>query len=234
MSSTWNRSFALATAGLLLLLGIALCGGGAWLIALGGSRYYLMAGLAALLAAVCLFRGNPLALWVFAALLLTTLVWSLWEAGLDWWPLAARGDILFVIGLLLLTPWVARSFRTSPGGDASLDARASKGTGRARLALASSLGAFLAVGVVSWFMAPDRITGTLPAARGAAITGPESIPAGEWHAYGRTGHGQRYSPLDQITPDERRPARGGLDLPHRRRARPTPAIRRRRPSRSRR
>lgn len=23
----------------------------------------------------------------------------------------------------------------------------------------------------------------------------------DWHAYGRTGYGQRYSPLDQITPD---------------------------------
>jgi len=27
------------------------------------------------------------------------------------------------------------------------------------------------------------------------------VPPGEWHAYGRTGHGQRYVPLDQITPD---------------------------------
>jgi quinoprotein glucose dehydrogenase len=26
------------------------------------------------------------------------------------------------------------------------------------------------------------------------------VPPGEWHAYGRTSYGQRYSPLDQITP----------------------------------
>ena len=32
-------------------------------------------------------------------------------------------------------------------------------------------------------------------------SGAASVPDGEWHAYGRTGFGQRYSPLDQITPD---------------------------------
>ncbi|MGO8659109.1 hypothetical protein ACC771_26625, partial [Rhizobium ruizarguesonis] len=26
-----------------------------------------------------------------------------------------------------------------------------------------------------------------------------SVPDGEWHQYGRTAFGQRYSPLDQIT-----------------------------------
>ena len=201
MRSMWNRPFALAVAVPMLLLGVALCGGGAWLIALGGSCYYLAAGLAMLAAAAGLLRGSPGALWMFAALLLATLIWSLWEAGLNWWPLAARGDVLFVIGLLLLTPAIGRSLR-NPGNKASADVdRAPAVTARARLALALSLAAYLAVGIASWFTAPERIAGTLPAARAGAMAASEPMPAGDWHAYGRTGWGQRYSPLTSITPE---------------------------------
>src|SRR5690554_1161057 len=102
--SRLRHPMAVVLAGLLGLLGAALLGGGAWLILLGGSWYYLLAGLTLLFTAACLFRGSPLALWTFAALLLATLIWSLWETGLGWWPLAARGDLLFVLGLLLLSP----------------------------------------------------------------------------------------------------------------------------------
>jgi quinoprotein glucose dehydrogenase len=35
----------------------------------------------------------------------------------------------------------------------------------------------------------------------AAAAPADGVPPGEWHAYGRTGQGQRYSPLAQITPD---------------------------------
>ena len=201
MRSMWNRPFALAVSVLMLLLGVALCGGGAWLIALGGSWYYLAAGLAMLAVAAGLVRGRPLALWIFAALLLATLIWSLWEAGLDWWPLAARGDILFVIGLLLLTPAIRRSLR-SPGKERSVESDLTHaGIRRARLALAFSLTAFLAIGVASWFTAPERIAGTLPEAKEGVIAEAATMPAGDWHAYGRTGRGQRYSPLTSITPN---------------------------------
>ena len=58
--------------------------------------------------------------------------------------------------------------------------------------------------MASWFAAPERIVGTLPAAPASEKTGDTAaspMPAGEWHAYGRTGHGQRYSPLADITPE---------------------------------
>lgn len=32
------------------------------------------------------------ALWVYAALLLNTIAWAVWEVGLDFWSLAPRGD----------------------------------------------------------------------------------------------------------------------------------------------
>lgn len=53
---------------LIAVFGLALTAGGAWLIALGGSWYYLSAGVALLATAVLLFLRNPAALWVYAAL----------------------------------------------------------------------------------------------------------------------------------------------------------------------
>jgi quinoprotein glucose dehydrogenase len=55
-----------------------------------------------LVTAHLLWRRHAAALWLYALLTLATLAWSGWEAGLDWWPLAARGDVIFLRGLALL------------------------------------------------------------------------------------------------------------------------------------
>src|SRR5690606_749593 len=55
-------------------------------------------------------------------------------------------------------------------------------------------------GIASWFVDPHRIEGELPAARTQVAADALQVPPGEWHAYGRSNHGQRYSPLEQITP----------------------------------
>ncbi|HEY9566619.1 MAG TPA: hypothetical protein VIR38_00905, partial [Thalassobaculum sp.] len=75
----------IVTAVILLALALALVGGGAWLIALGGSWYYLVAGLAFAATGLLLLRGRPQARLVYALLLLGTLAWALWEVGPDWW-----------------------------------------------------------------------------------------------------------------------------------------------------
>ncbi|MCI0755897.1 membrane-bound PQQ-dependent dehydrogenase, glucose/quinate/shikimate family [Teichococcus vastitatis] len=197
----------------LALAGLGCAAGGAWLLALGGSWYYLLAGLAMLATALLLWRRHPAALWLFALLTAATLVWSLWEAGLDWWPLAARGDVLFVIGALLLTPWVTRSLRR-PG-----DARPAGALRGGGLALSLVLLAALVVAGTAMLRDPHQLAGSLPPVRaaqgeaqgnasGAAqgdarlmqAAGTPAVPPGEWHDYGRTGFGQRFSPLAQITP----------------------------------
>lgn len=193
---------------LLAILGLGALGGGLWLILLGGSWYYAIAGAALLATAVLLARRSPAALAVYALLVAVTLVWALWEAGLDWWPLSARGDVIAVVGFLLLTPWVTRRLgeRQPMAGEPAPGAYAVgvfRGTG---LALTASLAVVLAVGVASWFTDPHRIEGVVPPAGQMAAAGAdpavqgEAVPDGEWHAYGRTGYGQRYSPLTGITP----------------------------------
>ncbi len=71
-----------------------------------------------------------------------------------------------------------------------------------RWALGSVLGAFLIAAVVAGFHDDNRLVGMqpLPPMGAAAAVPGDGVPPDEWHAYGRTGHGQRYSPLAQITP----------------------------------
>lgn len=175
----WARVLAVLVAA----TGLVLAVGGLWLLGLGGSPYYVAAGLLLLLDAWLLWRADARALMLFAGIFAATLVWSLWEAGLDWWPLAARLDVLFVLGLALLLPAVSRGLRGSAAG---------------RLSVAVALGAFAVVAVASWARDPHDIQGTLPSA--SAASAPAGAPAADWTAYGGTWFGQRYSSLSQITP----------------------------------
>ena len=204
------------TAVLLALLGVGLLFGGAWLIALGGSFYYACAGVGLLIVSVALLRRRARALGWFALLLALSLVWSFWEAGLSWWALAPRLDVLFLLGLWLLLPGVRRALLPARPADVSPLARAGMSVAPAArpygLMLAAALLATAAVSVLSWFSHPPGREGLLPldapagqpaAADAVSVQGVHAgapVPDGEWHAYGRTGHGQRYAPLAHITP----------------------------------
>lgn len=84
-------------------------GGGGQLIGLGGSWYYLLAGLGVGASALLLLTHRGQALLVFAAVLAGSTVWAWWEVHLDWWQLVPRLALWFVVGLVLWLPWVRNS-----------------------------------------------------------------------------------------------------------------------------
>lgn len=171
---------------LLALIGLFLAGGGAWLLSLGGSWFYLALGIGLLLCAAMVWRRRPYARLLYALLLAGTLGWALWEVGLDWWPLSTRGGLVVLLGLWLLTPWAI--------GVRGWDA------GRIGLAVV----VLACVGIAGAALVrddPHRIEGRLTADAGQDTAPTGNIPAGEWHHYGRTLAGQRYTPLAQITPE---------------------------------
>ncbi|WP_082675540.1 membrane-bound PQQ-dependent dehydrogenase, glucose/quinate/shikimate family [Aureimonas ureilytica] len=194
--------FILAMAIILALCGAALLAGGVWLLTHGGSAYYVVASVLFLVTALLLYRRKPEALAVYAALVVGTLIWALYEVGFDWWPLAARGDVVFILGALLLLPVVTRELGRRSVADA-LDGRhptapsALRGTGAM---LSGSLVVAVAVAATSWFVDLHRTEGELPGVRTRVAGDAQGIPAGEWQAYGRTQGGQRWSPLADITP----------------------------------
>ena len=170
------------------LSGLVSLAGGAWLVVLGGSWFYAVAGAAMVASAALLWRRRRAALHLFALLVLATLAWALAEVGLDWWQLVPRGDVIFILGGLLVTPWVARR----------LD-----GSGWVRTAgpLTASLALAAIVAVASMLASsPKQWEGTLPGPRAAAPGAQNAMPPGDWFAYGGDWRGTKWSALAQITP----------------------------------
>ncbi|MEK1948010.1 MAG: membrane-bound PQQ-dependent dehydrogenase, glucose/quinate/shikimate family, partial [Ensifer adhaerens] len=100
------------------LIGLALGGGGAKLLMLGGSPYYLIAGIGFLLTAILLFMRKAAAIWLYTLVILGSLTWAVWEVGFDWWQLGPRGGIIVLLGLWLMLPAVRRPLGfESPTGE---------------------------------------------------------------------------------------------------------------------
>ncbi|WP_430440503.1 glucose/quinate/shikimate family membrane-bound PQQ-dependent dehydrogenase [Shinella sp.] len=179
------------TAALFAIIGLVLTGGGGWLLSLGGSPYYLVTGLAFLVTAVLLLRRSGAALWLYALVILGSLGWAIWEVGFDWWQLGPRGGVIVLLGLWLMLPAIRR-----PLGFAS-----PTGTPYPASALPLAVAVLVSVGVAGFAMTqdPHDVAGSLPTdVVNATPALGSNVPSGEWHQYGRTQYGQRYSPLDQI------------------------------------
>jgi quinoprotein glucose dehydrogenase len=100
---------ALVSSALLLVTALGLGVPGAYLASLGGSNYYIIAGIVLLVAAVLVFGQRRSGLWLYAAFFVATFLWSLWEVGFDGWALMPRLVYFAVGGLWLCTPWVRNS-----------------------------------------------------------------------------------------------------------------------------
>ena len=93
---------------LLLVIGLWLTVGGIYLLSLGGSPYYFFAGLAVAISGALVWRGDRNGARLYGAMLIGTLAWSLWEAGIDGWPLMPRVVAPTVLGLGFLLPPIRR------------------------------------------------------------------------------------------------------------------------------
>ncbi|WJV24263.1 MULTISPECIES: glucose/quinate/shikimate family membrane-bound PQQ-dependent dehydrogenase [Pseudomonas] len=173
---------------LLLLMGLAMLAGGIKLSMLGGSLYYLLAGIGLIVSGVLLLAGRSSALLVYGVVLFLSSVWALWEVGLDWWQLVPRLSLFFALGVVLLLPWFRRPLLRN--GPAPL--------GTAVLGVAVVLAGGAAIN--SQFTNPGEISGELGRESAETTSAAPTMPEGDWRAYGRTEFGDRYSPLTQITP----------------------------------
>lgn len=175
-------------------LGLIITGLGAWLIALGGSFYYLATGLLLSVGAALAWRGRDrAALLLFGVALVLTVGWSLVEiAGKGWLPawgidLAGRAGLITALTTGIGLSWLM--WRTPRGSTLHL------------AALTSAVAAFVAVGMVV-FVSWERTEAPGEDGRGA-IPFPEgeggAVAGVDWIAYGGTNAGQRYSSLSQIS-----------------------------------
>ena len=79
-SRTWPKALALLV---MVLSSLYLLIGGVWLMSLGGSWYYLIAGVLLAVVSVLYAQNRSSSLWLYGGLVLATLLWGLWEVGSD-------------------------------------------------------------------------------------------------------------------------------------------------------
>lgn len=182
------------TGGVLALIGLLLLAGGIWLAVSGGTLYYIIAGIGFLVSGVLAWRFDPAALWAYALVVAGSMIWAVSEVGLDWWALAPRGDVIVVMGVILGLPFVF--------GAMLLPRWPVLGRRGGVIALWGSIAVSVFVAVVAMFVPSNDLAGTAPAARQSAeLPASVAVPDGEWHSYGRSAYGQRFSPLKDITPE---------------------------------
>ncbi|MCT4370994.1 PQQ-binding-like beta-propeller repeat protein [Yangia mangrovi] len=179
------RAFGL----LLAVVGLVLAGGGFYLISLGGSWYYAIAGLLMLVSAALSFQGRAAGPTLFLALVAGTVLWAFWEAGLDFWALVPRlvAPIFMAALALLLLPG-ARRFEGKPACALGL-----------RLGGLGMLAVF--AGFLGLMFAPHNVVqNDLPIVAGEVSAATEA--SGErWLSWGKTSEGTRFSTAEQITPE---------------------------------
>lgn len=168
---------------ILTIFALVLLSGGIWLAVLGGSIYYLIAGLCLLITAILLKKENSISFCVYALFMFGTIIWAIWEVGTDFWALTPRFDILGLLGIWLLVPAVSRGIQQ---------------TKIPKLALASSLMIAILVMAYAIFNDPQEIHGEIKTPQPETVKTIEGVEAEDWPAYGRTQGGTRYSPLTQI------------------------------------
>jgi quinoprotein glucose dehydrogenase len=172
------------TALLLAIAGAWLVTGGIWLALLGGSLYYAIAGAALVATGWLYWRGSAQALWVFAGLLLITIAWALWEVGFSGWELEPRLVAPVVFGMWLLVPFVRGHVWDGRDG---------------ATAVAVAMAVAVAVLIVG-FLQPAGVSGSADMTP-VADRADHSQPKSDWAFYGRNAGGERFTPLDQITPE---------------------------------
>jgi glucose dehydrogenase len=171
------------TAAVLLLFGAALAIGGAWLLALGGSPYYLVAGLAVAASGVLIALGNGWGASLFELTSVFTLLWAMWEVGWDPWALLPRVLPFLLITLWLFLPWVRRGLHGHDEPEPGEHGERRWWGGAAAVALALSGG---------WAVLHGA---DLKAAETAGAAAPT---VADWPNLGRDLRASHFSPANQI------------------------------------
>jgi quinoprotein glucose dehydrogenase len=174
-----------ATTAIFGAIGLVLAIGGLWLVLVGGSVYYLAAGIGLIASAVLIVRGNRLGIWLYVAIFALTVIWALWESGANPWALVPRlvGPAVLLAALALVSPLLDNGRTTW------------------RVAALGAIGAlaFLALVLAGAAIAqPARESSAFPDE--VRLSPSVDAVGADWPAWGGTQSGQRYSTLGQITP----------------------------------
>lgn len=187
-SSKWLGLWCFLLGLILLATGLYFVIGGGKLASLGGSWYFVIAGILIVISAVQFFRRKSSAVSIFALVFIGTLIWAVQDAGFDFWQLVSR--VMFPAGMFLLALITLPALR--------------KREGKAPAAKAAyGLSAVMVVGLLATVYGMFQPHPTV-AANGQElplVPVDKSAEQKNWDNYGNTPGGSRFVALDQITRD---------------------------------
>ena len=172
---------------ILLASGLFFVIAGGKLVSLGGSWYFVIAGVFTVISAIQFFRRKSSAVLIFALVFIGSAIWAVQDAGIDFWPLVSR--LMTLAGLLLLALITLPALRKHEGKPSAAKP-------------AWAISAALAVGMVATLVGmfqPHPVV-----ANGEELPLKPVDKASEqknWDNYGNTPGGSRFVALDQITRD---------------------------------
>ncbi|MBB3948055.1 quinate dehydrogenase (quinone) [Rhizobium skierniewicense] len=161
---------------------------GAKLAMAGGSLYFIISGIALVLGGLLIALRKPSGAMLFGLVFIGTVAWSLWEVGVDFWPLISRLLALTVGATVvaLSVPLLRRAAGKTPAYAGSF-------------ILAILLGAASAAGMAGMFVPHPTVvaSGEAPALTPVSVETEQK----NWEHYGNTAGGSRFVALDQINRD---------------------------------
>ena len=155
---------------------------GAELALMGGTLYYLGAGILMTFSAVDLWRNERRGFFVFMAVLLLTLAWAVYEVGTNFWLVGSRIWLISIIALWLSIPGMRRGL----WGD---DMPKLFSMRIIQVCTVASVAVVLA-------MTFDLLSDNVPPIADTRYGPPQNSL--EWEAYGGSHAGTRYVPHAQI------------------------------------
>src|SRR5215467_14244275 len=105
--SSGYRAWSPALLGsVIALIGSILGGGGAYLAALGGSWFYVVAGVLFVASGYLMIKRRISGLYTYAGAFVFTSLWTFWEVGLSGWQLIPRlvGPFVLLVLASLIAP----------------------------------------------------------------------------------------------------------------------------------
>lgn len=179
----------LILAATLIVTGLVFLTLGGRLIVLGGSWYYVLAGIVLIFAGWRMGMGKLSGVYAFVAVFLFTFGWTYYETGLNFWGWVPRmaAPLVLATVILLSVPLLSDAKKTR------------QIVNRTRLGGLAAGVAFVAFCAGMFF--PHGIIQNEIAITPGIETKTTLAMGNEWREYGRTGEGVRYSPLEQITKD---------------------------------
>ena len=187
-SSKWLGLWCFVLGFILLATGLYFVIGGGKLASLGGSWYFVIAGIFITASAIQFFRRKSSAVPIFALVFIGTLVWAWQDVGPDFWPLVSR--LMYPAGMFLLALITFPALRKREGKAPAAN-------------VAYGLSAVTVIGLLATVYGMFQPHPTV-ASNGQELPLVPVDPAVEqknWDNYGNTTGGSRFVALDQITRD---------------------------------